>query len=112
MVPTPQPIDDEYLAEEGEGVQPPDKPSRLEFFQYYRRLSDVPTDIADNIHLVFQGLAEQGSTSLLTTYISEMPKYCQKLSELLDNLPSHLQEANEHAVDECFQIQGQILRTR
>lgn len=112
MVPIPQPIDDEYLAEVGEGSQPSDKPSMLDFFQYYRRLSDVPKEIADSIHLVFQSLVEQGSTSLLTRYVSEMPTYCNKLEELLGNLPSHLQEANAHAVDECFQIQGQIMRTR
>ncbi|KAL6871763.1 fungal-specific transcription factor domain-containing protein [Trichoderma longibrachiatum] len=108
----PEPIDDEYLAEFGQASQPPDKPSLLDFFRYYRRLSDVPKEIADNIHLIFQSLVEQGSTSLLTTYISEIPKYCEKLDELLLNLPSHLQEANAHAVDECFQIQGQIMRTR
>ncbi|KAL7815244.1 hypothetical protein V8C26DRAFT_421186 [Trichoderma gracile] len=111
-VPIPQPIDDEYLVEVGEGSQPPDRPSMLDFFRYYRRLSDVPKEIADNLHLIFQSLAEQGSTSLLTTYISEIPKYCEKLNELLVNLPGHLQEANAHAVDECFQIQGQLMRTR
>jgi hypothetical protein len=111
-VPIPQPIDDEYLAAVGEGSQPPDTPSKLDFFQYYRRLSDVPKEIADNLHLIFQSLAEQNTTSLLTTYISEIPKYCEKLNELLVSLPSHLQEAHAHAVDECFQIQGQIMRTR
>ncbi|KAL6696859.1 fungal-specific transcription factor domain-containing protein [Trichoderma pleuroticola] len=112
LVSTPQAIDDEYLQEEGEGSQPVDKPSRLDFFRYYRHMCDVPRDIAANIHLLGQNLGGQRSNSLLTQYISEIPKYCHQLDEFLGNLPSHLQEANEHAVDECFQIQGQILRTR
>ncbi|KAL7951982.1 fungal-specific transcription factor domain-containing protein [Trichoderma barbatum] len=111
-VPTPQPIDDEYLLEEGEGYQPADKPSRLDFFRYYRRMCDIPHKIADNIYLLGQNLVEQGSNSLLTQYISEIPKYCLQLDELLGSLPSHLQEVNEHAVEECFQVQGHIIRTR
>ncbi|EHK24010.1 uncharacterized protein TRIVIDRAFT_67649 [Trichoderma virens Gv29-8] len=75
-------------------------------------MCDVPREIAENIHLVGQSLGEQGSISLLTKYISEIPKYCLQFDEFISSLPSHLQEANEHAVDECFQIQGQILRTR
>ncbi|KAL7928363.1 hypothetical protein V8C35DRAFT_326004 [Trichoderma chlorosporum] len=112
LVPLPQIIDDEYLLEEGEGSQPADRPSRLEFFRHYRQMCDVPFEIAENIHMLGQSQSEYGSKSLLTKYISELPKYCLQLDEFLDGLPEHLQEVNEHVVDECFQIQGQILKTR
>lgn len=108
----PQIIDDEYLLEEGEGIQPIHKPSRLAFFYYYIKMCEAPREISDSILLFGQNPAEQGITTPLTQYISSMPKHCVKVDELLANLPSYLQEANEQTVDECFRVQGLVLRTR
>jgi hypothetical protein len=112
LVSVPQAIDDEYLLEEGEGFQPADRASKLHFFRFYRKMCEVPREITDSVHAFGQSALEQGSTSPLIQYISEMPKYCQQLDEMLGNLPSHLQEANESVVEECFKIQGLVLRVR
>lgn len=111
-VPLPQAIDDEYLLEEGEGYQPANKPSKLEFFRNYLQLSEVPREITDSMHALGQNSIEQGSTTSLTQYVSEMPKYCLQLDEMLDNLPSQLQEANQPVVEECFRVQSLVLSIR
>ncbi|KAL7920774.1 fungal-specific transcription factor domain-containing protein [Trichoderma austrokoningii] len=111
-VPLPQAIDDEYLLEEGEGYQPAHKPSRLEFFRNYLQLSEVPREITDSMHALGQNSIEQGSTTSLTQYVSEMPKYCLQLDEMLGNLPSQLQEANQPVVEECFRVQSLVLSIR
>lgn len=111
-MPLPQAIDDEYLLVEGEGCQPANKPSRLEFFRNYLQLSEVPREITDSMHALGQNSIEQGSTTSLTHYVSEMPKYCLQLDEMLDNLPSQLQEANQPVVEECFRVQSLVLSIR
>nr|WVH32803.1 fungal specific transcription factor domain [Trichoderma asperellum] len=111
-VPVPQAVDDEYLLEEGEGQQPANKPSRLDFFRYYLQLCEVPREITDRMHALGQSSIEQSSTTSLTQYISEMPKYCLQLDEMLGNLPSQLQGVNAPIAEECFQVQGIVLRIR
>ncbi|UKZ67833.1 uncharacterized protein TrAtP1_008992 [Trichoderma atroviride] len=111
-VPLPQAIDDEYLLEEGEGYQPANKPSKLEFFRNYLQLSEVPREITDSMHALGQNSIEQGSATSLTQYVSEMPKYCLRLDEMLDNLPRELQEANQPVVEECFRVQSLVLSIR
>jgi hypothetical protein len=111
-VPLPQPIDDEYLLEEGEGRQPANKPSRLEFFRNYLQLSEVPREITDSMHGLGQNSIEQSSTTSLTQYVSEMPKYCLQLDEMLGNLPSQLREENQPVAEECFRVQSLILSIR
>ncbi|KAL9483483.1 hypothetical protein ACSS6W_002272 [Trichoderma asperelloides] len=108
----PQAVDDEYLLEEGEGQQPTNKPSRLDFFRYYLQLCEVPREITDRMHAFGQSSIEQSSTTSLTQYISEMPKYCLQLDEMLGNLPSQLQEVNAPIAEECFRVQGIVLRIR
>lgn len=111
-VPLPQAIDDEYLLVEGEGCQPANMPSRLEFFRIYLQLSEVPREITDSMHALGQNSIEQGSTTSLTQYVSELPKYCLQLDEMLDNLPSQLQEANRPVVEECFRVQSLVISIR
>lgn len=111
-VPIPQAIDDEYLMEEGEGCQPADRPSKLDFFRNYLQLCVVPREITDRMYAFGQNSIEQSSTTSLTQYISEMPKYCVQLDEMLGNLPSQLREVNEPVVEECFRVQSLVLRIR
>ncbi|KAA8647674.1 fungal specific transcription factor domain-containing protein [Aspergillus tanneri] len=106
---------DEYLSESEEGHQPENIPSRLAFFNHYITLCDISRDIMDRLNAVGGNSSEQNGITALTQYLSEMPKLCLRLDEFLGGLPSHLENhvyGIHGLLEDCFHMQGQILRTR
>jgi chromatin segregation and condensation protein Rec8/ScpA/Scc1 (kleisin family) len=112
-VPIPEPIDDEYLCETGEGQQPQGLPSRLEFFVYAMKLLDIKAKsrIAETQHLI------TGRKRYSAEELGASLDMVSDLDQFLEDLPIYLQRDREFALPEsrnetCFKLQARVLRAR
>jgi hypothetical protein len=114
-VPIPSCIDDEYLSDVGQGMQPPGRPSRLVFFVQSLALFDLLFEILQTFYSAGESEAENKGEDL------EVSDHFLQLSSKLDNfvsrLPDHLKEGHESTIfDEetasCFQMQANIIKSR
>ncbi|OLN85697.1 putative transcriptional regulatory protein C1F7.11c 4 [Colletotrichum chlorophyti] len=111
-VPAPAAIDDEYLSEATEGVQPPDRPSYLVFFNESLALFDVLNGILAKFYSDGDYALERRAESL-----NDMLQLSSKLDDLSSTFPEYLREdVDLTALDEelrgCLQMQSNILKSR
>ena len=112
-VPIPEPIDDEYLWETGEGQQPQGLPSRLELCVYVVKLLDIKAKsrIAETQHLI------TGRKRYSAEGLGASLDIVADLGRFLKDLPTYLQRDRGFALPEsrneaCFKLQARILRAR
>lgn len=111
-VPPPEPIDDEYLSESCEGLQPSDRPSYLAFFVHSVALFDVLNEILAKFYTEGESISDKTADSL-----SHVLQLSSKLDELGYSIPLYLREGAELTrLDEelrgCLQMQANILKSR
>ncbi|KAG7071143.1 transcriptional regulatory protein [Colletotrichum scovillei] len=111
-VPPPEPIDDEYLSESSEGLQPSDRPSYLAFFVHSVALFDVLNEILARFYTEGESVSDKTPDSL-----SHVLQLSSKLDELGHSFPPYLREgADLTQLDEelrgCLQMQANILKSR
>lgn len=111
-VPPPEPIDDEYLSESSEGLQPSDRPSYLAFFVHSVALFDVLNEILAKFYTEGESISDKTADSL-----SHVLQLSSKLDELGHSIPLYLREGAELTrLDEelrgCLQMQANILKSR
>ncbi|KXH38596.1 hypothetical protein CNYM01_10839 [Colletotrichum nymphaeae SA-01] len=111
-VPPPEPIDDEYLSESSEGLQPSDRPSYLAFFVHSVALFDVLNEILAKFYTEGESISDKTADSL-----SHVLQLSSKLDELGHSIPPYLREgADLTRLDEelqgCLQMQANILKSR
>ncbi|KAK1536518.1 uncharacterized protein CCOS01_01838 [Colletotrichum costaricense] len=112
FVPPPEPIDDEYLSESSEGLQPSDRPSYLAFFVHSVALFDVLNEILAKFYTEGESVSDKTPDSL-----SHVLQLSSKLDELGHSIPPYLREgADLTRLDEelrgCLQMQANILKSR
>lgn len=117
VVPLPEAIDDEYLSESGEGCQPQNTPSRIEFFRHSIKLFDILKEILDRFYSPGYQTPEEDDINLSTRYLGEVPRIYSQIDEFLINLPRHLQadgsmETLHIGSARHFRMQAQILKSR
>ncbi|KXH28800.1 hypothetical protein CSIM01_03450, partial [Colletotrichum simmondsii] len=110
-VPPPEPIDDEYLSESSEGLQPSDRPSYLAFFVHSVALFDVLNEILARFYTEGESVSDKTPDSL-----SHVLQLSSKLDELGHSFPPYLREgADLTQLDEelrgCLQMQANILKS-
>ncbi len=107
LVPSPIRIDDEYLScTDDEGIQPPDKPSRLEYFI----LSIGLLDIGDNAELLQQAHVSQGRKTYSSIELGTVVSISADLDTFLRELPNHLRRGK--AAEPVFELQSNIIHAR
>ncbi|KAK1503652.1 hypothetical protein CABS01_09041 [Colletotrichum abscissum] len=112
FVPPPEPIDDEYLSESSEGLQPSDRPSYLAFFVHSVALFDVLNEILAKFYTEGESVSDKTPDSL-----SHVLQLSSKLDVLGHSIPPYLREgADLTRLDEelrgCLQMQANILKSR
>jgi hypothetical protein len=116
-IPSPEPIDDEYLSEFDEGHQPENSPSRITFFIYNLKLFDILDEVLRTFYSHgYQNLAQDGTVTP-SQYLSDVPRLCSELDQFVEGLPSHLKvNHNMGAVEDdsasCFHMQAMIVKSR
>jgi hypothetical protein len=112
-VPLPELIDDEYLSETNEGLQPQNVPSRLAFFFYAIKLHNIreKTRIPGTKYL------NSGRKRYSGQELGAMVDVTSDLDTFLEDLPPYLR--NDHASaypvsgnEVCFKLQARVLRAR
>ncbi|KXH56079.1 hypothetical protein CSAL01_07445 [Colletotrichum salicis] len=111
-VPPPEPIDDEYLSESSEGLQPPERPSYLAFFVHSVALFDVLNEILAKFYTDGEYALDKTPDSL-----SHVLQLSSKLDELGHSFPTYLREGVdltqlEEELRGCLQMQANILKSR
>ena len=112
VVPKPQAIDDEYLSLDDEGCQPDDSPSRLAFFREYIAFCEITMGQMHKLRTLDHHTSENRSPMTFTRYLSDVPQMCLQLDEFLDNLPQHLKRPSSTSTNDCFVMQGLLLKMR
>ncbi|KAH8597520.1 fungal-specific transcription factor domain-containing protein [Bisporella sp. PMI_857] len=118
-VKVPEPIDDEFLRETGEGFQQPDHPARIECFVYSINLFDILDEVLSTFYSHSGDDTGHSPRSNPDTAQSFRETFAlnSRLDEFLKNLPLHLRLDNHSAnyegdLKRCFQLQAKTLYCR
>ncbi|TPX12372.1 uncharacterized protein E0L32_007019 [Thyridium curvatum] len=107
-VPMPLVIDDEYLLEDGEGVQPPHINSKMGCFVYSNKLFDILNDIVVSFYL------KKNTIAWSCEEMSLVMKYNMRLNKFWESVPSYLAGQGTFATleDDAIALGGKILYSR
>lgn len=119
-VPIPLLIDDEYLYVEGDGVQPPDVPSRLGLFVSSCRLFELLDEILSSFYAEDSGsgLPKQlVSDTRARDMIVDVLDFNRRLDKFIDSIPEYLHAADGSCMitpekNSCLSLQQQVLHCR
>jgi len=106
-VPLPQLIDDEYLSETGEGLQPQGIPSRIHFSVLLIKLWDL-RERARIDEIKFLDIGGKYSGKELGSTLD----YISQLDHFVECLPFYLRRDDNPAAsrnESCFQLQGRVI---
>lgn len=119
-VPVPSLIDDEYLRVEGDGVQPPDVPSRLGLFVSSCRLFELLDEILSSFYAEDSGTGlpkQLESESRAREMIVDVLNFNRRLDKFIDSIPEYLHTADSSRMitsesNSCRSLQQQVLYCR
>lgn len=102
-------IDDEYLLEDGEGVQPAHINSKMGCFVYSNKLFDILNDIVVSFYL------KKNTIAWSCEEMSLVMKYNMRLNKFWESVPSYLAGQGTFATtleDDAIALGGKILYSR
>ncbi|KIX07471.1 uncharacterized protein Z518_02124 [Rhinocladiella mackenziei CBS 650.93] len=118
----PQSMDDEYLQDGADGVQPRSRESRLAFFVYSIKLFDILDDILSTLYLNKTGsdFPTGHGCSQPQQPLSAVMKLNSDLDRFFNGLPPHLRPGEKSSLDTgpisprspCFTLQANVLYCR
>lgn len=112
-VPLPELIDDEYLSETNEGLQPQNVPSRLAYFLYAIKLHNI----RERSRIPGTKYLNSGRKRYSGREISDVLDLTSDLDSFLEDLPPYLRSNHASAYpasgnEACFKLQARVLRAR
>ena len=119
-IPVPKLVDDEYLSSEGEGIQPPDIPSRMGLFVSTCGLFDILGDVLSSIYVKDLGFTTPRGNETSTRFpemIADALQFNRRLDTFIGSIPEYLQtkDISRTTISEkntCVHLQQQVLFCR